>query len=102
MAKTDSALTDRRGSLWHRWDLHFHTPASFNYEDGSVTNEEIVDRLVSEGVRVVAVTDHHAIDIARIRQLRRGSGCRSVKKRLLLAMRDVIPKTVSTLEIDQF
>src|SRR6266545_2178587 len=58
-----------RGSLWHRWDLHFHTPSSFDYHDKSVTNKQIVDRLLSEGVRVVAITDHHTIDVARIRQL---------------------------------
>jgi hypothetical protein len=49
MAPNRSVPTDRRGSLWHRWDLHFHTPASFEYGDKSVTNEEIVERLVSEG-----------------------------------------------------
>ncbi|GEM_PF-3697014 len=58
-----------RGSLWHRWDLHFHTPSSFDYHDKSVTNRQIVDRLVAEGVRAVAITDHHIIDVARIRQL---------------------------------
>jgi predicted ATP-dependent endonuclease of OLD family len=69
MPKATTTFTDRRGSLWHRWDLHFHTPASFDYGDKSVTNKKIVDRLVSEGVRVVAITDHHTIDIARIRRL---------------------------------
>ena len=62
-------IQDPRGSLWHRWDLHFHTPSSFDYSDKSVTNHQIVDHLVAEGVRVVAVTDHHTIDIARIREL---------------------------------
>ena len=60
-----------RGSLWHRWDLHFHTPSSFDYHDKSVTNQQIVDRLVMEGVRVVAITDHHRIDVERIRELQR-------------------------------
>jgi len=60
-----------RGSLWHRWDLHFHTPSSFDYHDKSVTNPQIVERLVAEGVRVVAITDHHVIDVTRIRDLRR-------------------------------
>ncbi|MEO6194408.1 MAG: TrlF family AAA-like ATPase [Thermoanaerobaculia bacterium] len=69
MSPTTSPLNDRRGSLWHRWDLHFHTPSSFDYGDKSITNEEIVDQLVSKGVRVVAVTDHHTIDVDRIRQL---------------------------------
>ena len=60
-----------RGSLWYRWDLHFHTPTSFDYHDKSVTNEQIVDRLVADGVRVVAITDHHNIDVARIQELQR-------------------------------
>jgi len=64
-----------RGSLWHRWDLHFHTPSSFDYHDKSVTNRQIVDRLVDEGVRAVAITDHHTIDVVRIRELQQlGSG----------------------------
>ena len=60
---------DSRGSLWHRWDLHFHTPSSFDYENQNVTDQQIVDALVSENVRVVAVTDHHTMDVARIQKL---------------------------------
>lgn len=63
-----------RGSLWNRWDLHFHTPSSFDYDDKSVTNQQIVDRLITEGVRVVAITDHHTIDVERIRQLQQFGG----------------------------
>jgi ABC-type lipoprotein export system ATPase subunit len=63
------------GSQWNRWDLHFHTPSSFDYEDKSVTDQDIVDRLVSEGIRVVAITDHHTIDVARVKKLQMlGSG----------------------------
>ena len=62
------------GSLWHQWDLHFHTPSSFDYEDKSVTNQQIVDTLIAAGVRVVAVTDHHTMDVARIRELQALSG----------------------------
>ncbi|MGH7827883.1 MAG: TrlF family AAA-like ATPase [Candidatus Binatia bacterium] len=58
-----------RGSVWHRWDLHFHTPSSFDYHNKSVTNQQIVDQLVGVGVRVVAITDHHIIDVARIREM---------------------------------
>jgi len=58
-----------RGSRWHRWDLHFHTPSSFDYQDGSVTNDQIVDRLIAERIRVVAITDHHTIDVERINDL---------------------------------
>lgn len=63
------------GSLWHRWDLHFHTPSSgSDYADQSVTNENIVDTLIANGVRVVAITDHHIIDVDRIRELQRLGG----------------------------
>lgn len=58
-----------RGSLWNRWDLHFHTPSSFDYHNKSVSNKELIDRLRSDGVRVVAITDHHVIDVERIREL---------------------------------
>ena len=65
---------DIRGSLGHRWDLHFHTPSSFDYDDKSVTDQKIASHLVNEGVRVVAITDHHTIDVARIRNLQRLGG----------------------------
>lgn len=68
--------SDVRGSLWHRWDLHFHTPSSFDYKDKSVTNQKIVEHLVNEGVRVVAITDHHTIDVDRIRNLQELGGDR--------------------------
>jgi exonuclease SbcC len=63
-----------QGSLWHRWDLHFHTPSSFDYLDKRVTDQEIVDRLLAEANRVVAVTDHHTIAVGRIRNLQQIAG----------------------------
>lgn len=57
------------GSEWRIWDLHFHTPASYDYENKSVTNEEIIEKLAKNKVSVVAITDHHTIDVARIKQL---------------------------------
>lgn len=38
-----------RGSEWRIWDLHFHTPSSYDYKDKSVTNEDIVKG--SQGIR---------------------------------------------------
>ena len=58
-----------RGSLWNKWDLHVHTPSSFEYKDKSVTNGQIVDGLVESGLRVVAITDHHTMDVAKIQEL---------------------------------
>jgi len=57
------------GSIWRVWDLHFHTPSSYDYKDMSVTNEDIVHALVSAGISVVAITDHHVIDAKRIKEL---------------------------------
>ena len=36
-----------RGSEWRQWDLHFHTPASYDYDDNSVTNQDIINGLVA-------------------------------------------------------
>lgn len=58
-----------KGSEWHIWDLHFHTPSSYDYKHKDVTNEEIINNLKNNNVKVVAVTDHHLIDIERIRDL---------------------------------
>ncbi|HMP05449.1 MAG TPA: hypothetical protein PJ982_03785 [Lacipirellulaceae bacterium] len=57
------------GSQWNRWDLHFHTPRSFDYLGGALTNADIVSRLRAANIRLVAITDHHAMDVARIREL---------------------------------
>lgn len=58
-----------RGSEWRIWDLHFHTPSSYDYKDKSVTNEDIINILDSNNISVVAITDHHIIDIDRIKKL---------------------------------
>lgn len=58
------------GSQWGRWDLHFHTPASFDYAYKAASAKEIVESLVAEGIVAVAVTDHHLVDPARILEIR--------------------------------
>lgn len=58
-----------RGSQWRLWDLHFHTPSSYDYKDKSVTNQQLIDGLKNAGISVVAITDHHCIDIDRIHEL---------------------------------
>ncbi|MBK5275541.1 MAG: AAA family ATPase [Desulfuromonadales bacterium] len=63
------ALKYPRGAEWRKWDLHLHTPASYDYENKSVTNEDIIDAIVKNGISVVAITDHHIIDVQRIREL---------------------------------
>jgi ABC-type lipoprotein export system ATPase subunit len=60
-----------RGSEWRKWDLHFHTQSSNDYKDKSVTNEQIIQTLIDNNISVVAITDHHFIDIDRIAQLQK-------------------------------
>lgn len=64
-------MNNARGSLWRKWDLHFHTPSSFDYQDKSVTNEEIIDVLIDNKIAAVAITDHHYIDVSRYHELRK-------------------------------
>lgn len=64
------------GSTWGKWDLHFHTPASYDYANKAITNEQIIEALVRSGVVAVAVTDHHVIDADRIAHLRALAGAR--------------------------
>lgn len=47
----------------------FHTPASYDYKDKSITNEDLILGLAKAGVSVVAITDHHVIDVSRIHEL---------------------------------
>jgi len=54
MSGSRESRHNRRGSMWRRWDLHFHTPSSFDYKDKSVTNERIVEALVAKQVGLVA------------------------------------------------
>jgi len=62
-------MKSNKGSLWSKWDLHFHTPASFDYKRKSVSNERIIEELESKGVSAVAITDHHYMDVERISNL---------------------------------
>ncbi|MFH6956868.1 TrlF family AAA-like ATPase [Flavobacterium aquidurense] len=55
-----------RGSEWRKWDLHFHTPSSYDYQDKSITNEKIIEILEKNNISVVAITDHHLIDVEKI------------------------------------
>ncbi|MDO9153604.1 MAG: hypothetical protein Q7U47_07855 [Paludibacter sp.] len=60
-----------QGSVWRKWDLHFHTPSSYDYENSQVTNEDIINKLITEKISVIAITDHHLIDVNRIVELNR-------------------------------
>ncbi len=59
----------KKGSEWRKWDLHVHTPSSYDYKDKSITNEDIINKLKENNISVVAITDHHIIDVKRIKEL---------------------------------
>ena len=63
-----------RGSLWRKWDLQFHTPSSHDYKHKSLSNEDIIKYLKKAGISVVAITDHHLIDVKRIKELQHLGG----------------------------
>ena len=54
----------------------FHTPSSYDYQDKSITNEQIVQGLIASGIVAVAITDHHVIDPKRIKALRSLAGAK--------------------------
>lgn len=58
-----------RGSEWRLWDLHLHTPCSFDYHDKSVTNEEIINTLKENKISAAVVTDHFQMDVDKITNL---------------------------------
>jgi len=59
------------GSTWKKSDLHFHSQTSYDYEDKSVTDEDIINNLISQGIEIVAVTDHHSINSDKIKRLQK-------------------------------
>lgn len=58
----------KKGSEWRKWDLHLHTPSSFDYK-GNPTNEEIIQTLKDNEISAAVITDHHFIDVDRITKL---------------------------------
>ncbi|HBB56782.1 TPA: hypothetical protein DEW47_03140 [Patescibacteria group bacterium] len=74
MAKATEKLN--RGSEWRKWDLHVHTPASYDWDSKcKKTNSDIVDLAVKEGISAIAVTDHHTTEsVDEIKKLGESKG----------------------------
>lgn len=55
-------MNSPRGSIWRKWDLHIHTPASYDWDGGCKDKaEEIVKKAIAENISVIAITDHHTV-----------------------------------------
>ena len=51
-----------RGSEWRKWDLHIHTPASYDWDKKcKETVKDIIDKAIAEKLSVIAITDHHTV-----------------------------------------
>lgn len=52
-----------RGSEWHRWDYHVHTPASFHYDDRSPdAYDKIIAAIEKSGCSAFGINDYGTID----------------------------------------
>ena len=51
-------ITNSKGSVWRKWDLHLHSTAS----DGKCSPEELIDESIAKGIEVIALTDHHTVN----------------------------------------
>ena len=60
---------DRRGSIWRKWDFPFQTQSSFDHDYKSGTDDNLIKTLLDAEVAAVVVSDHHKIDVQRIRNL---------------------------------
>ncbi|MCP4230937.1 MAG: hypothetical protein GY771_12440 [bacterium] len=62
-------MNDPRGSIWRKWDLHVHTPCSFEQEYGG-DNEKTWDKYLEEieakaklyNIEAIGITDYYTID----------------------------------------
>ncbi|MCB1026112.1 MAG: ABC transporter, partial [Acidobacteria bacterium] len=66
-------LNDPRGSIWRKWDLHIHTPASFHWNDGKTFEkmtehernksvDKIINRMEALDVAAFGIMDYWTFD----------------------------------------
>ena len=86
-------MNDPRGSVWRKWDLHVHTPASFHWneginiakrtpEDRDKVLDELIEKVVASDVAVFGIMDYWTFD-----------GYLAIRARLA-ARNLTIPKTI--------
>lgn len=66
-------MNDSRGSVWRKWDLHVHTPASFHWNEGinlakrapegrDKVLDELIEKVVASDVAVFGIMDYWTFD----------------------------------------
>lgn len=52
-------MTNSKGLRFEKFDLHVHTPASYDFNDKTVTPVQIVEEAITKGLKAIAITDHN-------------------------------------------
>ena len=52
-------MTNSKGLRFEKFDLHVHTPASYDFIDKTVTPVQIVEEAITKGLKAIAITDHN-------------------------------------------
>lgn len=66
-------MNDPRGSIWRKWDLHIHTPASFHWNGGArfaqmtqaqreAALDQLIDKIVQSDVAAFGIMDYWTFD----------------------------------------
>ena len=66
-------MNDQRGSIWRKWDLHVHTPASFHWSDGkrfaemtpaekTAALDRIIEKIISGDISAFGIMDYWTFD----------------------------------------
>lgn len=86
-------MNDPRGSVWRKWDLHIHTPASFHWNGGvtftkmtqaerEATLDQLIEKIVQSDVAAFGIMDYWTFD-----------GYLAIRDRLVARKLD-LPKTL--------
>lgn len=51
-----------KGLSFEKFDLHVHTPASHDFQEKTISPQQIVEHAIKSGLRGIAITDHHTGD----------------------------------------
>lgn len=66
-------MSDPKGSIWRKWDLHVHSPASFHWNDGpnlaklppeaqDTVLDQLIEKVVASDVAVFGIMDYWTFD----------------------------------------
>ncbi len=49
-------MNDASGSNWREWDLHFHTPKSYDYGNKRLSPQQAIERLKQKLFNLLKIT----------------------------------------------